>query len=109
MTEVKAASAVKDSFYQDCAIQAWVAEGAGPPVRKVTLGRTESRFVYAGGGDYGGLLQCIDVTTEVRRGLAPQDDIFGPLADIADRRRFVGPVRDLHQTVASVDCGCRGC
>lgn len=79
MTEVKAANAVKDYFYQDCAIQAWVAEGAGYPVHKVTLACIESRFVYPGGGDYDGLLRCIDVTAEVGRRKAAVDGIVEDL------------------------------
>jgi hypothetical protein len=67
MTEVKAASAIKDYFYQDCAVQVWVAEGAGYPVRKVTLACIDRRFVYPGGGNYGGLLRYIDATEEVAR------------------------------------------
>ncbi|GJH13600.1 DUF2779 domain-containing protein [Caballeronia novacaledonica] len=67
MTEVKAAISVKEYFYQDCAIQAWVAEGAGFPVRKVTLACINGRFVYPGNGDYSRLLRRIDATEEVER------------------------------------------
>jgi hypothetical protein len=73
MTEVKAASAVKDYFYQDCAIQAWVAEGAGYPVSKVSLACIDRRFVYRGDGAYEGLLRRIDVTAEVKRRQATVD------------------------------------
>ncbi len=85
MTEVKASSNVKDYFYQDCAIQAWVAEGAGYPVRKVTLACIDSRFVYPGGGAYEGLLQRIDVTAEVGRRKAAVDGIVNDLRTVLSR------------------------
>jgi hypothetical protein len=65
LLEVKAAIAVKDYFIFDCAIQAWVAEGAGYPVRRVTLAIVNSDFVYAGDSNYTGLLREQDVTAEV--------------------------------------------
>jgi len=65
MTEVKAATTSKEYFYLDCAIQTWVAEGAGYPVTKVTLAYINNAFIYPGNGAYSGLLQTEDVTGKV--------------------------------------------
>lgn len=65
MTEVKAATSGKDHFFQDCAVQARVAGGAGYPVRKVTLAHIDKRFVYQGGEDFTGLLLLVDATSHV--------------------------------------------
>jgi hypothetical protein len=40
-----------------------VAEGAGYPVRKVTLAYTNNQFVYAGGENYAGMLREMDEMT----------------------------------------------
>jgi hypothetical protein len=85
MTEVKAASVIKEYFYQDCAIQTWVAEGAGYPVRKVTLACIDNRFVYPGGGAYDGLLRRIDVTAEIGRRKAAVDGIVDDLRAVLSR------------------------
>lgn len=42
-----------------------MAEGAGVPIKKVTLAYVNNRFVYRGKGDYQGLLNYEDITTEV--------------------------------------------
>ncbi|MGF6596282.1 hypothetical protein P3T23_000989 [Paraburkholderia sp. GAS448] len=67
MREVKAATSDKDYFYVDCAVQVWVAEGAGYPVRQVSLGIVNNRFVYPGSGLYDGLLRELDATEPVAR------------------------------------------
>lgn len=65
LIEVKGATAVKDYYLRDCAVQAWVLSSAGAPVKKVTLAHVDSSFVYQGDGDYDGLLRQVDVTREV--------------------------------------------
>ncbi|MFM0140370.1 DUF2779 domain-containing protein [Caballeronia grimmiae] len=67
LTEVKAATSDKAYFHYDCAVQVWVAEGAGYPVNRVTLALVNKEFVYPGGEDYSGLIRKMDVTDTVKR------------------------------------------
>ncbi len=46
MVEVKNAGSVKDYHVQDCAIQTWVIERAGIPVKIVELAFVDTSFVY---------------------------------------------------------------
>ncbi|MFL9913992.1 DUF2779 domain-containing protein [Paraburkholderia fungorum] len=85
MIEVKAATSDKAYFYLDCALQAWVAEGAGYPVRRVTLAYTNNQFVYAGGENYAGLLRELDVTSKVAQLKASVDGIVGQLQTMLAR------------------------
>jgi hypothetical protein len=66
MVEVKASTAIKEYYLQDCAVQSWVADGAGYPVREVHLAHLNNQFVYRGDGDYRGLLTFVDVTQRIR-------------------------------------------
>jgi hypothetical protein len=66
MVEVKASTAIKEYYLQDCAVQSWVAEGAGYPVREVYLAHLNNQFVYRGDGDYRGLLTLVDVTQRIQ-------------------------------------------
>jgi hypothetical protein len=66
MVEVKASTAIKEYYLQDCAVQSWVAEGAGYPVREVHLAHLNNQFVYRGDGDYRGLLTLVDVTQRIQ-------------------------------------------
>jgi hypothetical protein len=66
LVEVKAAGSVQDYHFQDCAIQTWVIERAGIPIRRVELALINTSFVYSGRGDYGGLFKHKDVTKAVR-------------------------------------------
>jgi hypothetical protein len=65
LVEVKSTTGVKESYLWDCAIQTWVARGAGRPIRSVGVGHINNRFVYTTEGDYGGLLTVTDITSEV--------------------------------------------
>ena len=56
LREVKASTRVKDEYYADCAIQAWVT-GASIPLTGVELAHVDNTFIYPGGGDYRGLLK----------------------------------------------------
>ena len=49
----------------DCAIQAWVARGAGLDFARVSISHIDNTFVYPGNGDYHGLLVEQDITREV--------------------------------------------
>ena len=65
LIEVKSTASVKDEHLWDCAIQTWVARGAGRPVRQVVLAHVNTQFVYSRTGDYGGLLKQVDITAAV--------------------------------------------
>lgn len=66
LVEVKAAGSVEDYHFQDCAIQTWVIERAGVPIRRVELASIDTSYVYPGRGDYGGLFKHKDMTKAVR-------------------------------------------
>jgi hypothetical protein len=63
--EVKASTSLKPQYTQDCAIQAWVHTGAGYPLAQISLAHVDNQFVYAGDGDYAGLLTETDLTQTV--------------------------------------------
>lgn len=71
LIEVKSTTSVKGEHVWDCAIQTWVARGAGRNVTCVTLGHVDNRFVYRTKGDFQGLLKLVDITSEVEA-LLPQ-------------------------------------
>jgi hypothetical protein len=79
MIEVKAATSDKAYFYLDCAVQAWVAEGAGYPVRRVTLAYVNNQFAYDGEENYVGLLREMNVTAKVSQLKVSVDGIVGQL------------------------------
>ncbi len=64
--EVKSSGSVKDHHLIDCAVQLWVLNGAGIEVLHVSLAHVDTSFVYAGDGNYDGLLVEEDVTEKVR-------------------------------------------
>ncbi len=64
--EVKASTAVKDYYVLDCAIQDWVMRHAGLSVTAFSLAHVDNQFVFAGGGDYKGLLVEEDLTQKIR-------------------------------------------
>lgn len=70
LVEVKSAARVKDEYAFDCALQAWVFEGAGHPLDGIALAHVDNRFEYPGDGDYRGLLVEKDMAEEVAA-LAP--------------------------------------
>ena len=65
IVEVKAATSVRDEHVFDCAVQAWVFQGLGYPLNSISLAHVDTSFVYAGDGDYGGLLVEEDLTRQV--------------------------------------------
>ncbi len=65
LVEVKAATEVKEQHAADCAIQAWVVERSAAPPETIVLAHVNSAFVYAGGGDYQGLLRETDLTAGI--------------------------------------------
>lgn len=67
LIEVKSTTSVKPEYIWDCAIQTWVARGAGRPVTKVKLALVNRGFVYSTPRDYAGLLLQADITAEVEQ------------------------------------------
>lgn len=65
LIEVKSTTSVKTEHLWDCAIQTWVARGAGRNVTRVMHGHVDTTFVYRTAGDYRGLLKLVDITAEV--------------------------------------------
>lgn len=66
LVEVKSSTEVKDYQVTDAAIQAWVMEQAGHPVKRVLLAVVDKTFVYKGAGDYQGFFREVDITDQVR-------------------------------------------
>jgi hypothetical protein len=64
MIEVKASTSIKAYQRDDIAVQAYIAANAGVPLSSVSLAHIDSSFVYAGDGDYHGLLKENDLTDE---------------------------------------------
>lgn len=67
LIEVKSTSEVKPHHYEDCAVQGWVVENAGIPLRNILLCHIDTQFVYPGNGDYRGLFHYANITREVRK------------------------------------------
>jgi hypothetical protein len=65
LIEVKSTTSVKPEHVWDCAIQTWVARGAGRNVTRVVHGHVDNRFVYRTEADFQGLLKLVDITAEV--------------------------------------------
>ena len=66
LIEVKSSTSVKDHHYADSAVQTWVLESAGIPVKAIYLCHIDNQFVYPGNGDYRGLFRYEDITQKVR-------------------------------------------
>jgi len=62
LVEVKASTTLKPHYVNDVAIQSWVIEGAGYPLKTAHLAHIDTSFVYSGGGDYRGLFAAHDLT-----------------------------------------------
>lgn len=86
IVEVKSSGSVKDHHLIDCAIQLWVVEGAGIPVRKVSVAHVDKGFEYAGDGDYRQLIIEEDVTEQVRGLLTEVPNWLASYRDILDNQ-----------------------
>jgi hypothetical protein len=64
LLEVKSSTSIKPHFVKDVAIQSWVIQGAGYPLKTAHLSHIDNSFVYPGGGDYHGLFASQDLTEE---------------------------------------------
>jgi Domain of unknown function(DUF2779) len=82
LAEVKASASIKPHYMYDVAIQAWVLQGCGLPLKTAQLWHIDTDFVYGGDTDYRGLFVREDVTEEIE-----------PL--IAQLPAFVGECRKL--------------
>lgn len=90
LIEVKASTSVKDYHVLDCAIQGWVLRNSGINVTSIKLAHVNNRFVYAGDGNYEGLLTEVDLTEDARS-LEPRvldllagarDAVSGPMPEV---------------------------
>ena len=99
VVEVKASTSVKDYHILDCAIQDWVLRNSGINVTSISLAHINNQFVYAGDGNYDGLLLENDLTDEVRI-LEPtvlelvakaRDAVTGPLPDVVVGMQCTSP------------------
>lgn len=79
LIEVKSTTRVKPEHVWDCAIQTWVARGAGRRITQVMHAHVNRDFVYTTPGDYVGLLMQEDVTADVE---ALQPEIPGIVAEL---------------------------
>jgi hypothetical protein len=64
MVEVKSSTSVKDYYYEDVAVQSFVARAAGVPLESIALAHIDSSWVYPGDENYQGLLKEADLTEE---------------------------------------------
>ena len=64
MVEVKSSASVKDYHHDDLAVQTFVAQAAGVPLKSVALAHIDTSWVYPGDEDYRGLLTEKDLTAE---------------------------------------------
>lgn len=74
--EVKGATSVKEYYLDDVTIQAWVLQGYGLKLQAVELIHVDNSFVYQGDNKYDGLLNQVDVSSEVEKRIS---DIPGKL------------------------------
>lgn len=65
IVEVKASTSVKAQHVQDCAIQAWVHQGAGYPLEGIALGYVNNQWVYDGSDDFTDYILEQDLTDPV--------------------------------------------
>ena len=91
LVEVKASTSVKDYHVLDCAIQEWVLRNCGIRLTSVSLAHINNQFVYAGDGNYDGLLVEHDLTDEVKT-VDPrvEDLIAGARAAVSNGMPSVG-------------------
>jgi len=65
LTEVKAATSVKQYYLDDAAVQAWVLQGCGLKLDAVRLMHVNNQFIYQGDDVYDGLLHAEDISATV--------------------------------------------
>lgn len=77
MIEIKSTTGVKDYHRDDIAVQTFVAQAAGVPLKSVALAHIDNTWIYPGDDDYRGLFKEVDLTRET---LARTDDVRGWIA-----------------------------
>ena len=65
MVEVKSSASIKDTYRDDIAIQAYVAQSAGVALTSVSIAHIDSTWTYQGKDNYQGLLKETDLSVEV--------------------------------------------
>jgi len=78
MVEVKSSASVKDYHRDDIAVQTFVAQAAGVPLKSVALAHIDTSWVYPGEEDYRGLLKEADLTAEA---FARTEEVRGWITD----------------------------
>ena len=71
LCEVKSSAKVADYYLDDCAVQAWVAKGAGLKVASVELVHLNSAFVYPGNNRFENLFQQTQVDAALQEDQVP--------------------------------------
>lgn len=64
MLEVKSASALKDYYLEDLAVQVHLADRLGLPLASAAIAHIDTTFVYRGDGDYRGLFREVELLDE---------------------------------------------
>jgi len=84
LTEVKAATSVKDYYLDDASVQTWVLQGCGLKIAAVKLMHVNNAFVYQGDGHYDGLLHAEDIShavfSRIEHIAEQRDDLMAMLA-----------------------------
>jgi len=101
MVEVKSSSKLKDEHVPDCAIQAWVLEGAGIDLEGIALAHVDREFVLPESRDLSGLLIEEDLTHELEPlreevpswVAAAKEVVAKPLPDVPVGRHCTSPYR----------------
>lgn len=97
LIEVKSSTSVKDYHLQDVAVQAYVTEQSGIPLRRVSLMHIDNQFEYPGNGDYQGLFKLADVTADARARLPDVPKwIASAQATLAGSEPIVAPGEQCH-------------
>lgn len=65
LIEVKSSTAAKEPHIDDLAVQVAVLRAVNLPISSYALAHVDASFIYAGGGDYHGLLKEADVSVAV--------------------------------------------
>ncbi|MDH5693739.1 MAG: Dna2/Cas4 domain-containing protein, partial [Gammaproteobacteria bacterium] len=72
--EVKASGSVKAYHYNDVAVQTWVLQKAGLPIKASYLTHINTRFVYAEPGNYQGIFTHEDISEGIKESLSQVED-----------------------------------
>lgn len=65
LIEVKSATQIKDYYFEDVAIQAWVCQQSGVSLSRIEIAYVDKHFIYPGNQNYQGILKYDDVSAHV--------------------------------------------